>query len=86
MKRRITFAQGADSAFEQDQVQLTRDALKLRGLDAAREERVTFGFNELPSEVALHLTNIMILTQLTNSCIALACSETIPRTTYPMGQ
>ncbi|KAL1885267.1 protease B nonderepressible form [Paecilomyces lecythidis] len=51
MKRRITFAQGADSAFEQDQVQLTKDALKLRGLDAAREERVTFGFNELPSEL-----------------------------------
>ncbi|KAJ9256998.1 hypothetical protein DTO195F2_5677 [Paecilomyces variotii] len=51
MRRRITFAQGPDSPFDQDQVQLTSDALKLRGLDAAREERVTFGFNELPSEL-----------------------------------
>lgn len=74
MRRRITFAQGPDSPFDQDQVQLTSDALKLRGLDAAREERVTFGFNELPSEVALYLQPNVILAQA-NYRIALECPE-----------
>lgn len=51
MKRRITFIQGSDAPFDPSQAQLTKDALLIRALDAAREERATFGFNELPSEV-----------------------------------
>ncbi|KAL2010408.1 hypothetical protein VTN00DRAFT_6215 [Thermoascus crustaceus] len=51
MKRRITFIQGSEAPFDPSQSQLTKDALLIRALDAAREERATFGFNELPSEL-----------------------------------
>lgn len=78
MKRRITFAQGTDAPFDPDQAQLTRDALFLRALEAAREERLTFGFNELPSEVvstaAAKDQEILKLTWF----LALASSEAMP--------
>ncbi|EAW12590.1 uncharacterized protein ACLA_010160 [Aspergillus clavatus NRRL 1] len=51
MRRRITFVQRADAPFDFDQAVLTTDALSIRNLDGAREERATLSFEELPSEV-----------------------------------
>lgn len=52
MKRRITFVQRQDTPFGADQAVLTPDALAIRGLDAAREDRITFGLDNLPGEVS----------------------------------
>lgn len=52
MKRRITFLQRPDAPFEADQAVLTSKSLAIRGLDAAREDRVTFGLDDLPQEVS----------------------------------
>ncbi|KEY80201.1 hypothetical protein BA78_0475 [Aspergillus fumigatus] len=51
MRRRITFVQRPESPFHVDQAVLTSDALSITHLDAAREERATFGFDELPAEI-----------------------------------
>jgi hypothetical protein len=51
MRRRITFVQKPESPFHVDQAVLTSDALSIAHLDGAREERATFGFDELPSEI-----------------------------------
>ncbi|PKX96879.1 uncharacterized protein P174DRAFT_438695 [Aspergillus novofumigatus IBT 16806] len=51
MRRRITFVQRPESPFHVDQAVLTSDALSITHLDGAREERATFGFDELPSEI-----------------------------------
>ncbi|KAI9924474.1 hypothetical protein ASPWEDRAFT_48012 [Aspergillus wentii DTO 134E9] len=52
MRRRITFVQRSEAPFEQDQAALTPDALSVTNLDAVREERATFSFEELPSELS----------------------------------
>ncbi|EAU30482.1 conserved hypothetical protein [Aspergillus terreus NIH2624] len=51
MRRRITFIQRPDADFSLDQISLSRSSLSVHGLDAAREDRVTFSFDELPPEV-----------------------------------
>jgi hypothetical protein len=51
MKRRITFIQRPDAPFEADQTVLTSKSLAIRNLDAAREDRITFGLDDLPHEV-----------------------------------
>jgi hypothetical protein len=51
MRQRITYIQKPSLPFHPSQTTLTRDALYVESLDAAREERVTFSFDELPSEV-----------------------------------
>lgn len=51
MKRRITFVQHQDTPFEANQAVLTPETLSIRGLDAAREDRITFGLDDLPEEV-----------------------------------
>lgn len=51
MKRRITFVQRQDAPFEANQAVLTTKTLSIRDLDAAREDRVTFGLEDLPAEV-----------------------------------
>ncbi|KAF9890984.1 protease B nonderepressible form [Aspergillus nanangensis] len=51
MRRRITFVQASDAPFAADQASLTPSTLSIRGLDAAREERATFSFDEIPSEL-----------------------------------
>ncbi|GFF51849.1 protein pbn1 [Aspergillus lentulus] len=51
MRRRITFVQRPESPFHVDQAVLTSDALSIAHLDGAREERATFGFDELPPEI-----------------------------------
>ncbi|KAL1968948.1 hypothetical protein VTN77DRAFT_782 [Rasamsonia byssochlamydoides] len=58
MKRRITFVHGAESPFDPDkQAKLSNDVLSIRELDAAKEERLTFGFDELPGELWQVLKN-----------------------------
>lgn len=52
MKRRITFVQRQDTPFEADQAVLTSNALSIRDLDAAREDRITFNLDDLPEEVS----------------------------------
>jgi hypothetical protein len=56
MKRRVTFVFDGDSPFEPDQAQVTDDSLLIRDLHAAKEDRATFSFTELPTEVS---TNYM---------------------------
>ncbi|KAJ5134650.1 hypothetical protein N7448_000330 [Penicillium atrosanguineum] len=51
MKRRITFIQRPDAPFEADQAALTSKSLTIRNLDAAREDRITFGLDDLPQEL-----------------------------------
>ncbi|KKA18750.1 hypothetical protein T310_7299 [Rasamsonia emersonii CBS 393.64] len=52
MRRRITYIYGAESPFDPDQqARVSNDALSIRGLNAAKEERLTFGFDEFPSEL-----------------------------------
>lgn len=51
MKRRITFIQRVDAGFDPQQAELTASSLSVRGLDAAREDRITVGLDELPQEV-----------------------------------
>ncbi|KAJ5908413.1 hypothetical protein N7495_001095 [Penicillium taxi] len=51
MKRRITYFQAPNAPFEQDQVVLTSKNLVIRDLDAARENRITFGLEDLPEEL-----------------------------------
>ncbi|KAL4919473.1 PIG-X [Aspergillus aurantiobrunneus] len=51
MRQRITFIQKPSAPFHPSQTLLTRDGLTIQSLEAAREERVTFGFDELPSEL-----------------------------------
>ncbi|KAL2825656.1 PIG-X [Aspergillus cavernicola] len=51
MRQRTTFIQKSTAPFSPSQATLTQDALTIQNLDAAREERVTFSFDELPSEV-----------------------------------
>ena len=53
MKRRITYIQGVETPFGPRQASLTPSALTIRDLDAAREDRVTFGLDELPEEVSV---------------------------------
>ncbi|EAA63925.1 hypothetical protein AN2240.2 [Aspergillus nidulans FGSC A4] len=51
MRQRITYIQKPSLPFHPSQTTLTRDSLYVESLDAAREERVTFSFDELPSEL-----------------------------------
>jgi hypothetical protein len=51
MRRRITFIQRPDADFSLDQISLSRSSLSVHGVDAAREDRVTFSFDELPPEL-----------------------------------
>ena len=51
MKERITFVHGANDDFKLEQLQLENDALHVKSLKAAREDRLTFGLHELPQEV-----------------------------------
>lgn len=51
MKRRITFVQRVDAGFDPQQAVLTTSSLSVRDLDAAREDRITVGLEELPEDV-----------------------------------
>lgn len=51
MRERITFVHGADDAFNPEQLVVDKEAVQVRRLKAAREDRLTIGFSELPQEV-----------------------------------
>ena len=51
MRERITFVHDPEDSFHPNQLQLSNSTLHVRGLNAAREDRFTFGFQELPQEV-----------------------------------
>ncbi|OJJ64923.1 hypothetical protein ASPSYDRAFT_138311 [Aspergillus sydowii CBS 593.65] len=51
MRQRTTFIQKPSAPFHPSQTTLKRDALAIQALDAAREERLTFSFDELSSEL-----------------------------------
>ncbi|KAJ6070474.1 hypothetical protein N7467_011793 [Penicillium canescens] len=51
MKRRITYIQRINAPFEPQQAVLTSKSLSVRDLDAAREDRITVGLDELPQEL-----------------------------------
>ena len=53
MKRRVTFVQKANDAFNQDQITVTESSIVIQGLQSVREDRFTFGYDELPAEVFL---------------------------------
>lgn len=53
MKRRITYLTAANAPFDPSkQAILSKKSLSIRELDAAKEERFTFGAAELPDEVS----------------------------------
>jgi hypothetical protein len=51
MKRRVTYVQHPETPFEPHQASLSSTTVTIRELDAAREDRITFSFNDLPEEV-----------------------------------
>lgn len=51
MKVRSTFVHDAEDNFDPSQLKAEGNSLSLRGLKAAREDRFTFSFQELPQEV-----------------------------------
>ena len=51
MRRRSTFVHDAALQIGPAQLQLSGRQLHIRGLEAAREERLSLGYNELPQEV-----------------------------------
>ncbi|EFW16460.1 protease B nonderepressible form [Coccidioides posadasii str. Silveira] len=50
MKRRVTFIHEGEGEFDPQQAHLDSTSLTLRSLRGARQERLTFGFEELPNE------------------------------------
>ena len=55
MRERITFIQPLEERYEETEFKIRKDALEVRGLNAIREDRLTFGFAELPQEVRSRL-------------------------------
>ena len=53
MRERVTFVHGSQEAFDPSQLRIEKDGLHIASLKAAREDRLTFGFQELPQEVNL---------------------------------
>lgn len=51
MKERITFIHPKDRAFDPNQLCISKDFVQIKNLKAAREERLTFSWHELPQEV-----------------------------------
>ena len=51
MRERVTFVHSPEDSFDPSQLRVENDTLHISSLKAAREDRVTFGFHELPQEV-----------------------------------
>lgn len=51
MRQRITYLQDPQDAVDPATLHITKDSISRKELKAAREERVTFGFDELPQEL-----------------------------------
>lgn len=55
MRQRITLIHSPEDAIDPDTIAISDEFFALSGLQAAREDRITFGFDELPTEVSLTL-------------------------------
>lgn len=51
MRQRITYLHKPEDAIDPKSIKVTSDSLAVSGLKAAREDRITFGFDELPQEI-----------------------------------
>lgn len=51
MRQRITFIQQPQDSVDPKSLKVTKNDISTTGLKAAREDRVTFGFEELPQEL-----------------------------------
>lgn len=51
MKRRVTYIQRPEAPYAPEQVSLHSNFVQIDGLDAAREDRITFNLEDLPDEV-----------------------------------
>ena len=51
MRQRITFLQEPNDAIDPKSLIVTRDSVDRKDIRAAREEKVTFAFEELPDEL-----------------------------------
>jgi hypothetical protein len=51
MRQRITFLQEPQDSLDPKLLEVTSDSISTKELKAAREDRVTFGFDELPQEL-----------------------------------
>jgi hypothetical protein len=55
MRQRITLLHKPGDAIDPKSITVTEDSLSLSGLKASREDRITFGVEELPPEISLAL-------------------------------
>jgi hypothetical protein len=51
MRQRITYIQKPDNSLDPSTLEVGKASIKTNGLKAAREEKITFGFDELPNEL-----------------------------------
>lgn len=51
MRQRITFIQEPEDSTDPKSLKVTNDSINSKDLRAAREDRITFGFDELPQEL-----------------------------------
>lgn len=51
MRQRITFLQDPADSIDPSKLEITSTSISTPELTAAREERITFGFDELPQEL-----------------------------------
>ncbi|KAF2095065.1 protein pbn1 [Rhizodiscina lignyota] len=51
MKQRLTYILKDASTFDPSQLKVTKDSIEVTGLDAAKEQHLTFGFDELPPKI-----------------------------------
>jgi hypothetical protein len=51
MRQRITFLQEPQDSVDPNLLKVTNNAISTSGVKAAREDRITFGFDELPQEL-----------------------------------
>src|ERR1700722_16419561 len=55
MRQRITLLHKPEDAIDPNSITVTHNSLTVSWLKAAREDRITFGFDELPQEICLAL-------------------------------
>jgi hypothetical protein len=51
MRQRITYLQEPEDSIDPKLLKVAKDSISTEGLKTAREERITFGFDELPQEL-----------------------------------
>jgi hypothetical protein len=51
MRQRITYLQEPEDSIDPKLLKVAKDSISTERLKAAREERITFGFDELPQEL-----------------------------------